>query len=141
MKSGKIPMRMCIACREMKEKRELLRILHPNAFINIKVDNITVPREVMSQTLAFIMFYILIFIISAIAVAIIENNVIVGFSGSISCLGAVGPGMGSIGPSGTFNDLTTLSKSILILNMLIGRLELIPFLMLLHKDTWTFKWV
>ena len=73
-------------------------------------------------------------------VCIIEQNTIIGISGAVSSLGNIGPGLGQIiGPLGSFDSLKDSSKMIIILDMYIGRLELIPFLVLFQKDLWKNK--
>ena len=118
-------------------KSELVRILHPNAIINIKVDNKTVQPEVARQIIVFIFFYFLIFGITAIILSALEHNSAVGLTSAITSLGNIGPGVAaSTGPMGNFDGLHSVSKIIIIINMLVGRLELIPFLVLLQKDFW-----
>lgn len=121
-------------------KREVTKLLHPNAVITIKLDNNTVAPDIVSQIIAFIMFYIAIFIVSSLTVSIIESNVVIGFGGSMATLSIIGPAFGhTIGPTGSYESLNDISKLIFTFNMLIGRLELIPFLILLNKDYWTLK--
>lgn len=121
-------------------KSEIVRILHPNAIVNIKIDNRTVVPEVARQIIVFVFFYFLIFGISAIVMSILEQNTAVGLTGAISSLGNIGPGVAvSTGPMGNFDNMHTASKLIFTVNMLVGRLELIPFLVLLQKDFWTIK--
>jgi len=121
-------------------KRELTKLLHPNAVITIKQDNVTVAPDIVSQIIAFIMFYIAIFIVSGLTVSIIESNVVIGFGGSMATLSIIGPAFGhTIGPAGNYESLNAVTKFIFMINMLIGRLELIPFLILLNKDYWTLK--
>lgn len=121
-------------------KSEILKILHPNAIVNIKIDNKTVPTETARQIIVFIFFYFLIFGITAILISILEHNSAVGLTGAISSLGNIGPGVAvTTGPMGNYNDLHILSKLIFTVNMLVGRLELIPFMVMLQKDFWTFK--
>ena len=121
-------------------KSEILKILHPNAVVNIKIDNKTVPTETARQIVVFVFFYFLIFGLTAILISILEHNSAVGLTGAISSLGNIGPGVAvSTGPMGNYDDLTLYSKLIFIVNMLVGRLELIPFLVMLQKDFWTLK--
>ena len=121
-------------------KSELAKVLHPKAVFNIKIGKYSVPKEVLYQTLMFVSFYLAILAASALVVAIVEENTIVGISGAISAVGNIGPGLGQIiGPLGNHNHLHSFSKIILILDMYIGRLELIPFLVLFQKDLWSFK--
>lgn len=120
---------------------EVKKILHPNAVINIKMDNTIISKEILSQTVMFVCFYFALIAISVVVITVLEQNIVVGFSGSVSAIGNIGPAFGHIiGPMNNFESLHPISKLILILDMYIGRLELIPFLVMLEKDFWTFKW-
>ena len=82
----------------------------------------------------------LIFRTSALIMSILEQSTAVGLTGAITSLGNIGPGVAvSTGPMGNFDGMHTASKLIFTVNMLVGRLELIPFLVLLQKDFWTIK--
>lgn len=121
-------------------KSELLRILHPSAIVNIKVDNKTVAPEVARQIIVFVFFYFLIFGITAVLITILEQNATIGLTSSITAIGNIGPGFGKIvGPMGSFADIHTMSKSLMVIGMLVGRLELIPFLVFLQPDFWSIK--
>lgn len=121
-------------------KLEMMKILHPKAIYNIKIGNYTVPKEILYQTLMFVSFYFAFIVLSAFLIAILEKDTIVAVVGSVAAVGNIGPGLGQIiGPLGSFADLSTTTKSILMIDMLAGRLELIPFLVLFQKDLWTFK--
>lgn len=130
--------RWCLIFKVMKA--ELQKILHPNAVINIKMDGNIVPREVISQVVMFVMFYFVIIVVTGLVLSIIEQNILLGFATSVSAIGNIGPTFpAQVGALGNFDSLTTASKGILIFNMYIGRLELIPFLVMLQKDFWTLK--
>ena len=115
-------------------KTELAKVLHPKAVFNIKIGKYSVPKDVLYQTLMFVSFYLAILATSAFLVAIREENTIVGIFGAISAVGNIGLGLGS-----NYDNLHCFSKIILILDMYVGRLELIPFLVLFQKDLWSFK--
>ena len=122
------------------KKNSITKILHPNAVINIKLDGMIVPAEVISQIIMFVMTYFILFGISAIVISILEHNLIIGLSSSIASIGNVGPAMGHIiGPMGSYDSLSVSTKLILIINMIVGRLELIPFLVLFQRDFWNFR--
>ena len=88
----------------------------------------------------FVAFYIAILVLSGLAIAVIEQNTTVGISSAVSALGNIGPGLGQIiGPLGNYDSLSNVSKIIIIVDMYIGRLELIPFLVLFQKDLWSLK--
>ena len=121
-------------------KAELLRILHPNAVFNIKIDDATVPAEVIRQTVVYVFFYFLTFGIIAVLISMLEQNAVIGLAGSITSVGNIGPGFESMtGPMGSFSSIHSLSKSLMIIGMLVGRLELIPFLVMFQRDFWTIK--
>ena len=120
-------------------KIQIARILHPNAVYPVKINKTPLPMDVIQQMLAFIFFYYAIFAVSAFLITLIENNVVIGTTASITTIGNIGPGFQAIGPMGTFAVLHPFSKIICIINMLIGRLELIPFLAMLHPDFWKLK--
>ena len=121
-------------------KAELFKVLHPNAVINVKIDNTIVQPDVLRQVIVFVFFYFFIFAVSAIFLTLLENNTIIGVTSAISSLGDIGPGFGNVvGATGNYSSLTFLSKCIYIFNMLIGRLELIPFLVFMQKDFWVIK--
>ena len=74
-----------------------------------------------------------------ILVSTIEENLTIGIVGSAATLGNVGPGFAEIGPYGNFDGLNPFTKMIFIFNMWVGRLELIPFIAMLHSDFWKFS--
>ena len=119
---------------------EVKRILHPSAVLNVKMDNTIIAREILAQTVMFVSFYILLIAVSVIIISILEQDIVVGFSGSVSAIGNIGPAFGQvIGPMGGYETLHPMSKIIIMIDMLIGRLELIPFLVLLERDFWSFR--
>lgn len=120
-------------------KREIAQILHPKAILPLKLDKVTVSQDIMRQILGFLIFYIVLLIVSALVVSIIEGDVAVGLTGTAATIGNIGPGFGAIGPMGNFDGLSNVTKIIFIVNMLVGRLELIPFLAMLHPDFWHVK--
>ena len=120
-------------------KTEIVKILHPNAVVPIKIDKNIVQDEVGKQIVSFVMFYFLIFAVFAFIVALIENNLVIGLTGSISAIGNIGPAFGALGPYETFAVLHPATKVIFIIMMLVGRLELIPFLAMFHIDFWKIR--
>ena len=121
-------------------KRQISKIHHPNGVYPIKINRAIMKEDAIKQVVSFVLFYYGIFVLSAILLIFIEQNAITGVSASIATLGNVGPGFGEvIGPMGSYGTLHISSKIICTFNMLIGRLELIPFLALLHPDFWNFK--
>lgn len=120
-------------------KRELDQIVHPRAILPIKIDRVTVQDDVQRQMLSFLLFYLCLMICSGLLVTMIEQDAMIGFVGTAATIGNIGPGFGEIGPMGTFGNLHPLTKTIFILDMIVGRLELVPFLAMLCPEFWTFS--
>lgn len=130
--------RWLLTCKYMKN--EIYRILHPNAVLSIKIDKIVVPNNVIKQTIFFMLGFFLIFIVSALLIIAIEGDIVIGVTSAIASLGDIGPVLGHvIGPMGNCSSLSCWTKIILIFNMLVGRLEIIPFLVLFRKESWKVK--
>jgi trk system potassium uptake protein TrkH len=120
-------------------KREIDQILHPQAVLPIKIDQLTVSNDVQRQMISFLLFYFALMVFSALSVTIIEQDGAIGMVGTAATIGNVGPGFGEIGPMGSFGKLHALTKFIFIVDMLVGRLELIPFLAMLAPEFWLVK--
>jgi len=120
-------------------KREMTQIIHPQAILSLKIDNKSVPDDIGRQILGFLLFYLVLMTCSALIVTVIEGDASVGLVGTAATIGNIGPGYGEIGPMGSFGGLSVVTKVIFIINMIVGRLELIPFLAMLHPGFWKFK--
>jgi trk/ktr system potassium uptake protein len=114
--------------------REMLVALHPRAVRPVSVGGRSVVIETLRQIIAFFVAYLLFFAVIAIATGIIENDFRVGLTGSIVTLGNIGPGYGAIGPMDTFADLHPITKILFIINMWVGRLEVMTVLVLFHPE-------
>jgi len=117
-------------------QREINQTLHPKAVLPIKIDGATLQDDVQRQMLSFLLFYVVLIVFSGLAVSVIEHDAAIGFIGTATTIGNVGPGFGSIGPMGSFEGVQVVSKIIFIVDMLVGRLELIPFLVMLSPEFW-----
>ncbi len=120
-------------------KRQISKIYHPNGVYPIKINKTIVSEDNVKQMISFVIFYYTIFVITAVIIIYTEQNALIGVSCSIASLGNVGPAFGIAGPMGNYASMHFITKLIFIFNMLIGRLELIPFLALLHPDFWNLK--
>lgn len=120
-------------------KNEIVKILHPNAVLPVKYNNKAVQNDVLRQVVIFVFQYFTIIGVSAIIIATIEHNHFLGFISAITSIGNIGPGFAQIGPMNSFETMQPISKIVLIINMLVGRLELIPFIVMLNPEFWTIK--
>lgn len=115
---------------------ELRRVLHPQGVLPVKLGGKVVPDDVMRGVLVFFLFYLLVFAVCTVIVSALGADILVAITGTIACLGNIGPGLGSIGPMGNFADLHPVSKIVLTAAMWIGRLEVLTVLALLRPEVW-----
>lgn len=116
---------------------ELRRLLHPQSVEVMKMDGKRVSRNVIQGTLAFMIFYILIALFSMFVVSIDGKGTETTVSAILATLNNIGPGVSKIvGPFGSFASFSPLSKVVMIFDMLFGRLEIFPMLLMLRPSTW-----
>lgn len=114
----------------------LLRAIHPKIVRTVKVDGKPIDFSVLYAILQFFFLYILIFFISVLLVSATGMIPIDAMSAVMATLSNVGPGFGVIGPTTTFFEVHPFAKIVLIIDMLLGRLELFTVLVLLHPEFW-----
>jgi trk system potassium uptake protein TrkH len=121
--------------------RELKRTLHPRAVLPVKLGGRVVPEDVMRDIVVFMLFYMLVFAFGVAVVVAFGADLVTAISGTIACLGNVGPGFNSVGPMANFADLHPVSRVVLTLLMWIGRLEVLTVLVLFRWEAWrTARW-
>ncbi len=103
----------------------------------MKYDNNKVDDKFMASIISFIYLYIIIFFLITALLSLSGLNFITSISGAATSISNVGPGLGStIGPNGNFSQLPDISKWILSLGMILGRLELFAILVLFLPSFW-----
>ena len=118
-------------------KREAGYLLHPNLVRSVKVDKRAISAETIRGTTSFIIMYIIILVISVVAVIALENcDLVTGFTAVASSINNIGPGLSEVGPASNFGHFNDLSKILLSAVMLIGRLEIFPMLILFSPSSW-----
>ena len=117
-------------------RREVHNILHPRVVQTIRVDGNRVEENTLSGVSLFFFAYIALALIGALVVAWDNVGFTEALSASMTCVGNVGPGLGALGPTGNFSGLSALSKVVLSFNMLLGRLEILPLLLMLFPSMW-----
>ncbi len=115
---------------------ELKRLVHPRAVIPVRINGKAIRPEIISNVQAFFLFYILIFIFASIILSILGLDFITSLGAVATCLGNVGPGIGTVGPVNNFAHLPGISKWILGFVMLLGRLELFTVLIIFSPSFW-----
>lgn len=119
---------------------EFKRLLHPEALIRVRVDNIIVRGKIITHILVFLLVYLFIFLIGTFLMSFIladfDNPLLSAMGAVATSLGNVGPGIGDLGPMDNFSQVPDIGKAILALIMLIGRLELFSVLILFTPYFW-----
>lgn len=119
-----------------KAHRELQRLIYPKAVLPIRVANRVVSEEVTSSIMSFFYLYILVFLIGTLLVMAEGVPLITAISACAATIGNVGPGLELVGPAMNYSGLSNLSKFVLSLLMLLGRLELFTILVLFIPAFW-----
>ena len=116
---------------------ELKKQLHPSAVIPIRFNSNVVSRDIISNILAFMMLYLVLFSIGTILMSLTGVDFITAVGSAGSAIGNVGPGIGDVGPSETYSQIPVAGKYILCALMFLGRLELFTVLLIFTPFFWT----
>ncbi|MBS6262759.1 MAG: TrkH family potassium uptake protein [Clostridium sp.] len=116
--------------------KELHLFLHPKGVRKISMDGKVVEHEVVRSINVFMTAYVLVFAFSILLVGFDNHDLITNFTAVAATLNNIGPGLELVGPSQNFGLFSDPAKCVLIFDMLAGRLELFPLLLLFVRDTW-----
>lgn len=119
--------------------REISLALHPRSVKRVRMEGRTVETEVIRSVNAYLALYMIIFVTSILIVSLDEKDLVTNFTAVAATLNNIGPGLGLAGPAGNFSGFSNLSKLVLSFDMLAGRLELIPMLMIFVPSVWGMK--
>ncbi len=120
--------------------RDIKKAINPRSIETVKVDKHTVEEPVVKSVSVFFATYMILIAISALIISIDGRDLVTTFTSVVACIGNIGPGLGAVGPYGNFADFSVMSKLVLSFDMLAGRLELIPMLMLFSPYAWAKKY-
>lgn len=116
--------------------KELQTMIQPRQVKKIKMDSHTIDHETVRSVNVFMVAYMMIFIISLIIVSFDNHDLITSFTAVAATINNVGPGLELVGPTSNFGFFSPQTKIVLIFDMLAGRLELFPMLLLFTPATW-----
>lgn len=120
-------------------KREFKQLAHPKSVNVIKINDRKIGEDILRNVYIYLMSYMGILVGSVLLVSIDNLDFATTFSSVLTTLSNVGPGIAGVGPSGSFADFSPLSKLVFCFDMLAGRLEIFPFLMLFTAAAWRRK--
>ena len=117
-------------------RRSFLQMLHPRRVELVRSNGQVVDDKIVETTNAYLIAYVFILFVSFLVLSLDGFSTGTNFSAVRCCFTNIGPGLEAVGPTCNFSDFSILSKLTLIVDMLLGRLEIFPILCLLSRHTW-----
>ena len=115
---------------------DMRKMLHPNAVIRVRMEGRALPEKQVRGVQAYFSLYMLLFGISWLLLSLDGFDLLSTFTALASCINNIGPGLGMVGPMGSFAAFSPASKLLLSFDMLAGRLEIFPMLLLFAPSLW-----
>ena len=116
--------------------KEIKIAAHPKSTHKVKLDGRTIEHETIRGANVFMISYLIIFAFSVLAISIDNMDFTTNFTAVAATINNIGPGLSGVGPTGNFSQYSDFSKIVLSLDMLIGRLEIFPILVLFSPYAW-----
>jgi len=120
-------------------RRNIGQTLNPRKVMAVRNNGNVVDEKVLANTNAYLAAYVVIIFVSFILISLDDFSVGTNFTAVLACFNNIGPGLEAVGPTCNFSAYSTLSKLVLSFDMLAGRLEIFPMLVLLSHNTWRRK--
>ena len=117
-------------------RRNIRQVMHPRTVQVVRTSGRVVDETVLDNTNGYLAAYMIILILSCLLISLDGHSFTTNVTAVITCFNNVGPGLEMVGPTGNFSAFSDFSKIVLIINMLAGRLEIFPILVLLSRSTW-----
>ena len=116
--------------------KECNSYIHPKSIRKIKFEGKEVEHEVVRATNVYLITFIILFVVSVFVISFEGYDLTTTFTAVTATINNIGPGLEMVGPTQNFGFFNNFSKFVMIFNMLAGRLELFPLLILFHPGTW-----
>ena len=129
--------RIVIACKNLKN--EIYSFVHPKRVQVTRVDGNKITDDIVKSVNVYFVLHLLILIVSVFLISLENRSFETNFTAALTTLNNVGPGLDGIGPMDNFGQFTSFSKCVFMFNMLAGRLELIPMIILFSPWIWKNK--
>jgi trk system potassium uptake protein TrkH len=119
-----------------QSRRELIRIVHPNAVTPVVLGGAAVSDRVMHSVIAYMMMYGATLVVLTMLMVFSGLDVLTAYTAVIACVNNIGPGLGQVGPASNYGGLTDFQTWVCTFAMLLGRLELLSVLVLFTSSFW-----
>jgi len=119
--------------------RNIRQTLSPRKVLVVRNNSSVVDEKILANTNAYLAAYVIILFVSFMIISLDNFSIGTNFTAVLACFNNIGPGLEAVGPTCNFSGYSTLSKLVLCFDMLAGRLEIFPILVLLSKNTWIRK--
>ena len=120
-------------------RRNIRKVLHPQKVQIVRNNGQMVDEKVLENTNAYLAAYVVIVLLSFIVISLDGFSITTNISAVLACFNNIGPGFDAVGPTCNFAAYSPLSKVVLIADMLAGRLEIFPILILFSRSTWSHR--
>lgn len=115
---------------------DMKKMLHPNAVIPVRMEGRALPDKQVRGVQAYLSIYVLLYAVSWLLLSLDGFDMLSTFTSVATCINNVGPGLGTVGPTGNFSAFSPWAKLLLSFDMLAGRLEIFPMLLLFTPALW-----
>ena len=116
--------------------KEIVSFLHPRSVKKVKVEGKVVEHETLRATNVYFVTFMLLFVLSVLLISLEGKDMVTNFTAVAATINNIGPGLSLVGPTGNFGFFSDFSKLVLSFDMLAGRLELFPLLLLFCPSVW-----
>ena len=116
--------------------KEMMSYIHPKSIRKVKMDSKPIDHEVVRSINVYFITFTVLFAASMLLISFEDKDLVTTFTAVAATINNIGPGLGLVGPTGNFGSFNVFSKLVLIFDMLAGRLELFPLLLLFHPTVW-----
>ena len=117
-------------------RRSVQKTVHPQKVQAVRINGHPVDEKILQNTNAYLAAYVTAVLASFLLVSVDGFSITTNLSAVLACFNNIGPGFEMVGPTGNFAAYSTFSKLVLIMDMLAGRLEIFPILILFSRTTW-----
>lgn len=117
-------------------RKEFMSYIHPKSIKKIQMDDKPIEHEVVRTVNVYFITFMIVFVLSVFLISFDNTDLVTGFTAVAATINNIGPGLELVGPAANFGFFSPFAKYVLMFDMLAGRLELFPLLLLFHPSIW-----